>query len=84
MAAERAWYESEKVWLVHKDGFSLGEIPLLPSRRESRLKSSPLLSPPSHRHQDGRQFAAGGEGEDPAGARWDRPGRGRRRRGEGK
>lgn len=25
IAAERAWYESEKVWLVHKDGFSLGE-----------------------------------------------------------
>lgn len=46
MAAERAWYESEKVWLVHKDGFSLGETPLLPSRWESRLKSSPLLSPP--------------------------------------
>lgn len=41
MAAERAWYESEKVWLVHKDGFSLGETSLLPSRRESRLKSSP-------------------------------------------
>lgn len=25
IAAEQAWYESEKVWLVHKDGFSLGE-----------------------------------------------------------
>lgn len=25
IAAEQAWYGSEKVWLVHKDGFSLGE-----------------------------------------------------------
>lgn len=25
IAAEEAWYETEKVWLVHKDGFSLGE-----------------------------------------------------------
>lgn len=25
ITAERAWYNSEKVWLVHKDGFSLGE-----------------------------------------------------------
>ncbi|XP_074778732.1 unconventional myosin-XVIIIa isoform X6 [Athene noctua] len=24
IAAEEAWYETEKVWLVHKDGFSLG------------------------------------------------------------
>lgn len=29
IAAEQAWYGSEKVWLVHKDGFSLGEIKLL-------------------------------------------------------
>uniref|UniRef100_H3BYA4 Myosin XVIIIA n=1 Tax=Tetraodon nigroviridis TaxID=99883 RepID=H3BYA4_TETNG len=26
MAAEQAWYESEKVWLVHKDGFSLATV----------------------------------------------------------
>lgn len=26
IAAEQAWYGSEKVWLIHKDGFSLGEI----------------------------------------------------------
>uniref|UniRef100_A0A3Q3IM08 Myosin XVIIIAb n=1 Tax=Monopterus albus TaxID=43700 RepID=A0A3Q3IM08_MONAL len=26
---EQAWYGSEKAWLVHKDGFSLGEIGLL-------------------------------------------------------
>lgn len=85
MAAERAWYESEKVWLVHKDGFSLGETSLLPSRRESRLKSSPAGLPPphSHRQKDGGCLAARGEGEDLAGARRDRPGRGRRRRGEG-
>lgn len=25
IAAEQEWFESEKVWLVHKDGFSLGE-----------------------------------------------------------
>ncbi|NWX94012.1 MY18A protein, partial [Nothoprocta pentlandii] len=25
MAAEEAWYETDKVWLVHKDGFSLGD-----------------------------------------------------------
>lgn len=25
IAAEESWYETEKVWLVHKDGFSLGE-----------------------------------------------------------
>lgn len=24
LAAEKAWYNTEKVWLVHKDGFSLG------------------------------------------------------------
>lgn len=29
IAAEQAWYGSEKVWLVHKDGFSLGEMRLL-------------------------------------------------------
>lgn len=23
--AEKAWYHTEKVWLVHKDGFSMGE-----------------------------------------------------------
>lgn len=26
IAAEEAWYETDKVWLVHKDGFSLGEF----------------------------------------------------------
>ena len=26
IAAEQAWYGSEKVWLVHKDGFSLGKF----------------------------------------------------------
>ncbi|XP_056139039.1 unconventional myosin-XVIIIa isoform X1 [Lampris incognitus] len=26
IAAEQAWYGSEKVWLVHKDGFSLGTV----------------------------------------------------------
>lgn len=26
IAAEEAWYETEKVWLVHRDGFSLGEL----------------------------------------------------------
>ncbi|KAF1538837.1 Unconventional myosin-XVIIIa, partial [Eudyptula albosignata] len=25
IAAEEAWYETEKVWLVHRDGFSLGD-----------------------------------------------------------
>lgn len=29
IAAEQAWYGSEKVWLVHKDGFSLGEMRLV-------------------------------------------------------
>lgn len=27
--AEKAWYNTEKVWLVHKDGFSMGENKLL-------------------------------------------------------
>ena len=26
IATEQAWYGSEKVWLVHKDGFSLGKL----------------------------------------------------------
>lgn len=26
IAAEEAWYETDKVWLVHKDGFSLSEL----------------------------------------------------------
>ncbi|XP_013121636.2 unconventional myosin-XVIIIa isoform X6 [Oreochromis niloticus] len=26
IAAEQAWYESDKVWLVHKDGFSLATV----------------------------------------------------------
>lgn len=26
IAAEQVWYGSEKVWLVHKDGFSLGKM----------------------------------------------------------
>lgn len=30
IAAEEAWYETEKVWLVHRDGFSLGEPGALP------------------------------------------------------
>ena len=25
LAAEQAWYLTDKVWLVHKDGFSLGQ-----------------------------------------------------------
>lgn len=25
ITAEKAWYNTDKVWLVHKDGFSLGE-----------------------------------------------------------
>lgn len=25
IAAERAWFGTEKVWLVHKEGFSLGK-----------------------------------------------------------
>lgn len=25
IAAEQAWYGSEKLWLVHKEGFSLGK-----------------------------------------------------------
>lgn len=35
IAAEEAWYETEKVWLVHRDGFSLGEsgISLVPRGR---------------------------------------------------
>lgn len=24
LKAEKAWYGTEKVWLIHKDGFSLG------------------------------------------------------------
>lgn len=28
IAAEQAWYGSDKVWLVHRDGFSLGKRPL--------------------------------------------------------
>lgn len=28
ITAERAWYNTEKVWLVHKDGFSMGEYKL--------------------------------------------------------
>lgn len=42
IAAEEAWYETEKVWLVHRDGFSLGESgvsPVLP--RPSRGTVSP-------------------------------------------
>ncbi|XP_042636440.1 unconventional myosin-XVIIIa [Orycteropus afer afer] len=35
IAAEEAWYETEKVWLVHKDGFSLA----------SQLKSEKLSLP---------------------------------------
>ncbi|XP_049492661.1 unconventional myosin-XVIIIa isoform X1 [Panthera uncia] len=35
IAAEESWYETEKVWLVHKDGFSLG----------SQLKSEELSLP---------------------------------------
>ncbi|XP_047564554.1 unconventional myosin-XVIIIa isoform X13 [Lutra lutra] len=35
IATEEAWYETEKVWLVHKDGFSLG----------SQLKSEELSLP---------------------------------------
>ncbi|XP_021094121.1 unconventional myosin-XVIIIa isoform X8 [Heterocephalus glaber] len=35
LAAEEAWYETEKVWLVHKDGFSLA----------SQLKSEELSLP---------------------------------------
>ncbi|XP_075417405.1 unconventional myosin-XVIIIa isoform X8 [Tenrec ecaudatus] len=35
IAAEEAWYETEKVWLVHQDGFSLG----------SQLKSDDLSLP---------------------------------------
>uniref|UniRef100_A0A8C5KYQ7 Unconventional myosin-XVIIIa n=1 Tax=Jaculus jaculus TaxID=51337 RepID=A0A8C5KYQ7_JACJA len=35
IAAEEAWYETEKVWLVHKDGFSLA----------SQLKSEELSLP---------------------------------------
>ncbi|XP_030892085.1 unconventional myosin-XVIIIa isoform X7 [Leptonychotes weddellii] len=35
IAVEEAWYETEKVWLVHKDGFSLG----------SQLKSEELSLP---------------------------------------
>ncbi|XP_021086842.2 unconventional myosin-XVIIIa isoform X25 [Mesocricetus auratus] len=35
IAAEEAWYETEKVWLVHKDGFSLA----------SQLKSEQLSLP---------------------------------------
>nr|XP_036864286.1 unconventional myosin-XVIIIa isoform X6 [Manis javanica] len=35
IAAEEAWYETEKVWLVHKDGFSLG----------TQLKSEELSLP---------------------------------------
>ncbi|XP_034497055.1 unconventional myosin-XVIIIa isoform X14 [Ailuropoda melanoleuca] len=35
IAAEEAWYETEKVWLVHKEGFSLG----------SQLKSEELSAP---------------------------------------
>lgn len=32
IAAEEAWHETEKVWLVHKDGFSLGESGEAPGR----------------------------------------------------
>lgn len=28
IAAEHTWFESEKVWLIHKGGFSLGEVEL--------------------------------------------------------
>lgn len=28
ITAEKAWYNTEKVWLVHKNGFSLGEYRL--------------------------------------------------------
>lgn len=38
IAAEQAWYGSEKVWLVHKDGFSLGETALLGSIFPSTFK----------------------------------------------
>ena len=31
IAAEEAWYETEKVWLVHRDGFSLGESAVSPA-----------------------------------------------------
>uniref|UniRef100_A0A7N4PE29 PDZ domain-containing protein n=1 Tax=Sarcophilus harrisii TaxID=9305 RepID=A0A7N4PE29_SARHA len=40
IAAEEAWHETEKVWLVHQDGFSLGE-----SLEKGRLGSpTPLVS----------------------------------------
>lgn len=47
IAAEEAWYETEKVWLVHRDGFSLGESgvsPLLP-RPSCGTASSPARLP---------------------------------------
>lgn len=40
IAAEQAWYGSEKVWLVHKDGFSLGEIKLLTLSHTAAIVSS--------------------------------------------
>lgn len=28
ITAERAWYNTEQVWLVHKEGFSMGQYQL--------------------------------------------------------
>lgn len=59
IAAEEAWYETDKVWLVHKDGFSLGE---LGSGQAMGVPGTAPLSPACPR----RQPAAAGGGQRPA------------------
>lgn len=49
IAAEEAWYETEKVWLVHRDGFSLGESGASPA----------LLGPGASRPSRGTVSAGG-------------------------
>lgn len=53
IAAEEAWYETEKVWLVHRDGFSLGESGVSPAPQEHGVPHPPrgtASSPwPGHR-----------------------------------
>lgn len=47
--AEKAWYHTEKVWLVHKDGFSMGENKpmLLNLSIKVSVKSTQLSAPPA-------------------------------------
>ncbi|KAG5843403.1 hypothetical protein ANANG_G00150580 [Anguilla anguilla] len=76
IAAEQAWYGTEKVWLVHKEGFSLEVSTETP-------RPIACVGQVTNADKDGGGQPAGGEGEDSAGARRHAAGRGRGGRGEG-